>query len=414
MTNLFKTSAGLLLTILSLQLVPVALAQGAMTMTLAPHCTETDRTKCTAFEVVSGDTIKTTKLAAGDIIDLDVALKGPDYAAVRSVRAWLNYDPAILEARSVELTSALPSPIPGEQSIDQSARVIKIGGSTNSGLQSADTPVARVTFRVLSTTSDTVISFFGYRPDGLGETAVNGSNESNNEGGSLPAAPCIDDIIGCRGTPRALLSVEPAKLTVTLADPNATPLAGQVAGQGVSSSSASSVPAVMNGQGSSFTLLQVQDVRVTSKDNMIFLGWQPLKSSELAGYNVYYSTVSGRYLQRRSLPATSSSLVLRDLEPGATYYLAVRAVNAQEQESVFSQEVSVTVGKPETATSPMTKIPSDLSAPENPAKANNGTSVQGETGITSIVMMLLIASAALGTTLAFKRQLAIHSLSTRG
>lgn len=411
MTNFFKTSAGAVLIILALQLVPTAYAEGSMSMILAPHCTEADRTLCPSFGVVDGEHIKTARLAAGDIVDLDVVVKGTDYASVRTVRAWLEYDPAVLEARSVELTSALPSPIPDEQTIDQAAHIIKIGGSTRSGLPSSDAAVARVTFRVLSTNSDTTLSFIDYRPDGTAKTAVNGPRESDGENGALPAPPCSDVLIGCRDGARPLLSSEPAKLIVTLAGLSAVPLTGQVAGAGQVSSSA---PAAMNGVATSFSLLQVQEVRVTSKDDMIFLGWQPLKSSELAGYNVYYSTVSGRYLQRRSLPANSSSVVIRDLEPGATYYLAVRAVNTREQESVFSQEVSVVAGKPETATSPMTNIPSDVSAPENPAVAHNGTSVQGETGITSIVMMLLLTSAILGTGFAFKRQLALHSLSTRG
>jgi hypothetical protein len=124
---------------------------------------------------------------------------------------------------------------------------------------------------------------------------------------------------------------------------------------------------------------------------------------------VYYGTVSGRYIQRRSLPANATSLVLRDLEPGSTYFLAIRGVGAQTQESMFSQEVSVTVGKPETATSPLTGNVSDVTAPAgNPATTNGDREVRGETGMADTILYLVLASATLGTVLAFRRQLILH------
>jgi hypothetical protein len=154
----------------------------------------------------------------------------------------------------------------------------------------------------------------------------------------------------------------------------------------------------------------VQRVQVTTRNQDVFLGWQALKSSELKGYNVYYGTVSGRYMQRKSLPGSATSLVLRDLEPDATYFFAIRAFNNADKESAFSQEVSVTVGKPETSTAPLTTVISDMTAPEgNPVESQGGTTVTGETGTGDTLVVLLLISAVIGTAFAFHRQLLLRN-----
>lgn len=403
MSIVTRTSLCLILVIASLGARPSAHAAGNIMLVLAPHCAEVDRTMCFDYQIVNGNTIKTNPLATGDILDIDILVRGADFARVRSVRSWLSYNPAILEARSVELTTALTSPTPGEQTIDAATGEVKIGGST-AGFSTPDTAIARVTFRVLSTTEDTEISFVDYQMNGTGKTAV-------NENTSTP-----------------LLSAEPATLNVTLASRSAVSSSQSSPGSEQSSarfpvtetsSSTSSVSSFSSssvaGEASTFGILQVQDLRVTTRDSMVFVGWRELRSSELAGYNVYYGTVSGRYIQRRSVPSTSSSLVLRDLESGTTYFVAIRAVNTRDQESVFSQEVSVTVGQPETATAPLTNLPSDITAPpRNPVSTNGNGTITGETGTASTVMLLLLGSAVIGTFFAFKRQISLHTSPAHG
>lgn len=391
---------------------------GSMTLLLVPHCTE--QTGCPEFAVSDAEHITTNRLTAGDILDLDVLVRGQDYAHVRSVKSWISYDPKILEARSVDVTG-LPSPTPGEKNIDAQHSVVKIGGSTPNGFASPDTRIARVTFRVLETTANTEIAFVGFNPQGTGTTAVNAAASSNTQNSSgLADPPCMDDIIGCRGSSTPLLFSEPAKLTVSLTDASvatATSSSSSSQNQRFSSSSSSSLAygtknpnSSLVGEESTFAILQVQDVRVTTKDGVIFLGWQALRSAELAGYNIYYGTVSGRYIQRRSVPKNSSSLVLRDLEPGTTYYLAVRAVGTQDQESVFSQEVSVTVGQPESATSPMTNVPPESGAQTgNPIETRGGTTIEGETGLANVFLWVIVTSAVIGTVVAFRRQLVLSA-----
>lgn len=422
---------------IALALVPMATAAGTMSLSLSPHCTESDKDRgnCPAFEVTSPVSMTTSLLSASDILDIDVVATGAGHNDVRAVRSWLKYDPAVLEARSIELTPAVSSPTPGEQNIDAANGVVKIGGSVSSGFPYKSTAIARVTFRVLATTDNTVISFDGFDPKGMGRTAVNGPRVIKDEDGVLPAPPCIGTLIGCKGVPQPLLAVQPGTLTVALKEnvggvpsvlaADIANTAASVSSSSVSStvfdpsssamsSSVSSSAASLTGAGSTFSILQVQGVKVTTRDTSVFLGWNDLKSSELTGYNVYYGTVSGRYIQRRSIPATAASLVLRDLQIGTTYYFAVRGVNAQNQETVFSQEVSVTVGKPETATSPLsgTFEPVGTSSSRSPLLTNavqshNGHTIGGDTGVSDIVFVLLGISAAVGTFFAFRRQMAL-------
>ncbi len=395
----------------------VAQTAGSMTLLLVPHCTEA--IGCPEFAVSDAEHIITNRLTAGDILDLDVLVRGQDYARVRSVKSWISYDPKILEARSVDITG-IPSPTPGEKNIDTKNSLVKIGGDVPNGFTSADTRIARVTFRVRETTANTEIAFAGFNAEGTGTTAVNAArNQEYQHEGGLGDPPCLDTIIGCRGSTVPILSGEPSKLTVSLTDAtvSSSTSSSSSANARYSSSSSSSLGygtknpnALLSGDGSTFAILQVQDLRVTTKDGVIFLGWQALRSAELAGYNIYYGTVSGRYIQRRSVPKNSTSLVLRDLEPGTTYYLAVRAVGSQDQESVFSQEVSVTVGQPETATSPMTNAPPESGAQTgNPIETRGGTTIEGETGLTNIFLWAIVTSAVIGTIVAFRRQLVLSA-----
>ena len=174
--------------------------------------------------------------------------------------------------------------------------------------------------------------------------------------------------------------------------------------QGPSSSAVSSAPSA------AFGLLQVQNVRITTEGTSVFLGWEALKSSQLQGYNIYYGTTTGRYIQRKTVNGNVQSLAIRSLPEGTTYYFALRAVSAADQESAFSGEVAVTVGDPKTATAPLAagSIPKDAGPGKNPIEASvteHGGSVPGETGIPSTVALLALISAVIGTAFASRRQM---------
>jgi len=416
-------------------LMPVAAfaQENEAMLVLEPHCTAADRQSCPQFETLDATHLKTSRLNPGDILDIDVVLLNGTGKDIQTVHSWLTYDPNLLEGRSVTLNDIFSAPSPGEQNIEKEIGTVKIGGAVNT-VDNGRIAIARVTFRVIATTEDTVIGFQGFNSDGTGKTSVNGKYQTLGSDSStgLPLPPCTDtSIVGCRGVPTPLLLTEPSKLSVTLTDPaqdspvetvhpadstgspvSGSPLTGAVTTPSDASSSApESTPApVLAGAGSSapsgsstFTLLQVQNLRVTTRDTQIFLGWDPLSSTELGGYNIYYGTVSGRYIQRRSIPSTASSLVLRDLQPDVTYFLAVRAVNLSGQESIFSQEVSVTVGKQETSSSPLLATETTQLPPENTITSHGGTGVTGTTGVSDNVFIFAFVSACIGTAFAFAR-----------
>ena len=364
-------------------------------LSLAPHCIEQDRTKCERFIVVDPLTVTTRAFALGDIIDIDVILETPSPAQVSSVRAWLQFDPTAIEARSIEMMPILNQPIPGEQEIDKSRGLVKIGGGTAAGtIRTQETVIARVTFRLLSAQQPTMILFSNYKPDGKGETTI-----LDSSGNSLLAAqPSVTRVmVNQSGTIGQSSSVPytPPPVTTPIQTGSMLPTTSPV-----------------TGGTSAFDILQVQGVRVTSQGDSLFIGWLPLQTQELAGYNVYYGTVSGRYIQRRGLTAGETSLVVRGLETGVQYFVAVRGFTAAGAETAFSQEASVVIGRPETSTAPLVQTDTTPPVTGNPIDNHGGNHVVGETGISDTVAVLLILAAIAGTVLAWRRQFSLVPIAS--
>jgi len=170
-----------------------------------------------------------------------------------------------------------------------------------------------------------------------------------------------------------------------------------------------------NTQRTAFSLLQVQNFRVTTEVNSVFLGWDPLQTSQLKAYNIYYGTTTGQYIQRKTIEGTMESLLLRSLPENTRYYFAIRAVSITDEESAFSQEISVVVGDAASSTSPLganfnfddPTLQPPTGTVTNPVR--NGETVHGETGIPSILVILLFASAVIGTIFASRRQLVVNT-----
>ena len=162
-------------------------------------------------------------------------------------------------------------------------------------------------------------------------------------------------------------------------------------------------------QRTAFSLLQVRNFRVTSEGATAYLKWDDLQSSMLKAYNVYYSTTSGQYIQRKTVPGSSSSITIRNLPEGTKYFFAIRAVNINNEESAFSQEVAITIGNPASSTAPLiADIITD--APGHPLADGKIGEVPGETGASTIFVVMLLISAVVGTFLAFRRQLIARPL----
>lgn len=372
-------------TLTASMIVMPAFAQNAgLTLTFKPHCILPDRTACPVFTAKDPMTLQTPTLKVGDILDVDIVVQSPTaLPAIATVRSWVAFDPKILEARSIDLTPALSQPIPGEQSIDPSGS-IKIGGAGM--ISDGETVVARVTFRVLTANTSTLIQFINFQQDGSGETSVN--------------------IIKDGQTVPQLLT--PPTFLLAFLNTTSTGTTYSVSSSSSSMSSTAQTSTAPSGN-SSFGLLQVQNVRVTTQDNDIFVGWTPLSTSQIAGYNVYYGTVSGRYIQRHSVEGNGNSVILRDLNPNTQYFVAVRGFNASNEETAFSQEVGVVVGRPETSTSPLSQDLPTQQQPVNTIEDHQGTQVSGETGLGSSILLLCLISAGVGTVVASRRHFFFRS-----
>ncbi|MBU0458670.1 fibronectin type III domain-containing protein [Patescibacteria group bacterium] len=157
-----------------------------------------------------------------------------------------------------------------------------------------------------------------------------------------------------------------------------------------------------------FSILQVQNLRVTTKENQVFLGWDPLQSSQLKAYNIYYGTTQGQYIQRKTVEGTMQNLMIRNMPEGTTYYFAIRAISLMDEESAYSNEVYVTVGNPASSSSPLTADMGD-GFPDSTNPIQEGVYVPGATGIPSPLAFLIFASAIIGTVFASRRQFAATS-----
>jgi hypothetical protein len=84
--------------------------------------------------------------------------------------------------------------------------------------------------------------------------------------------------------------------------------------------------------------------------NDVTLAWDPAPIPNVAGYNLYYGTISGAYAQKIEV-GNSTSAIVPNLTEGRTYFFAVTDYNALGAESTPSNEISFTIPFPRPAAS---------------------------------------------------------------
>jgi hypothetical protein len=418
----------------ALAVLPVAegisFAQGGpdVTFELRPHCVETDHAAaeenfggevphidgvmdiaetstapCPEYEVRDISNRQTGLLNANDTLDMDLIMHNPSGRPVKRFRAWIGYDSNVLEGVTLELAEAFPIPTPGETDFSVADNYVKISGSSEKPVTGTKIVLARIVMKPKTTPSiGTNLSFFG------STGAVDARTGAFTEEGTVVenVAATVQGGLAVRFQPSSVAtsSVSSATPSSTANTVSSVPTSSARTSSQASIAATSSTPASSSAPVAPavFSKLQVQALRVTTEGSSAFLAWNPLPSADLAGYNLYYGTISGKYLQRRSVDKDGQTLTIRALPVGQTYYFAVRAVNGNGEESDFSQEVAVTVGNAATSTSPLSGAL--IEGGPNGNAPGTGGNVAGESGPASWLLLFAAVSAVTGTLLAFRRQ----------
>lgn len=426
---------------------------------------------CTEFDIHDPQTLKTRPLRTGDILDVDIVIDNPSEQEISRARAWLSYDPDVLKGDSIEIHSAFPVVTPGESTFSNDEGYAKMGASSD-GKEPKTKKVmfARLQFTVLNTSvGKTPITFHDPQLDG--HTVImtkDGSEESyilENDPGVLLVVFAEEESTSQEDTSSTEDTTDvnpfddlpmPKNSCISNADcssnicingscaesnskvPNGdscitdNQCESGLCGSGICIPSLSDQPEqevvepdtqdemtdipepetsspVSSDTGrTAFSLLQIQNVRATTDGSAIFLSWNPLNSNQMKAYNVYYGTTSGRYIQRKTIDKSENTITIRSLSVGTEYFLAVRALSNTDEESAFSKEVSVTVGRPDSSSSPLV-LGSVLNneSPKTPILPGETSVVPGETGIPSLLLLAVIIAAVIGTGFASRRQFAV-------
>lgn len=411
-----------------------------VTFELRPHCVESDHAAaentfggdvpeidgimtltqesalpCPEFAVRDPLSRQTEPLKIGDTLDMDLIMHNPSGLPLQRFRVWIGYDSNVLEGIELTIADAFPTPTPGESDFSIADNYIKVSGATDQAVNGTKIVLARIIIKVKTApTIGAALSF--YDPNGT-STAHSGAftgegdteeNVASTVQGSLAIRMQSAAASAASSSAAPVASSGASSISSAALAPVVSSVPPLIASSAPASSAASSVAAPI---ANVFAKLQVQALRVTTEGSSAFLAWNPLPSAELAGYNLYYGSISGKYLQRRSIDRSGQTATIRALPVGQTYYFAVRAVNGSGEESDFSQEVAVTIGNPATSTSPLSGALID-GGPQGNSPDTNGT-VSGDSGPGTWLMIFAAASAIMGTLLAFRRQWTATSTLTR-
>ncbi|OGJ57065.1 hypothetical protein A3H22_03820 [Candidatus Peribacteria bacterium RIFCSPLOWO2_12_FULL_55_15] len=353
---------------------PMTAQETGPMLLLRPHC-EQEESRCTLFQTRDPITQETPMINTGETLDMDLIIWNPMRHEINRVRAWIAYDPTILEGITLSLADAFPLPSPGEADFSHKEGYVKISASADTEGQTEDIiVVARIQMRVISTpSSSTTLSFYDAGP--MPE------NHTNIFRGSGPLEQSVLNSSSLGQLQVRLLQAQDL-------EPEAT-------------TSPFPIQAPQIDQPSEvFTILRIHNLRATTEGSSIFLAWDPLPSSKLIGYNLYYGTVPGEYMQRRSMDSATTSMTLRSLPLDRQYFFAIRGVSDTQTETAFDQEVTITVGNPGSSSAPLRGSIVELeSTSKHPQR-----SLAGRTGTSSIFLIVVLGSACVGTALACRRQ----------
>ena len=372
---------------------------------LRPHC---ESQPCADFRLYDQETAITQGLKSGDTLELDIVITNPSRQPIQSIQSWLEYDPTVLKGVDVRIADSFPLVAPGEQSFDPEQGIVKLGASNvMGGVSEYEFSFARVRFQVISAK--------GTIPSAQSSVGVGGEpvKVSFHEFSLLGQEGKTKVLIVEEGRTMSVLKTRPNDLLLyfgvgdppsLIPQPTLPPITQPPVGQPPITVPPGTVPPTIPPgttptvplPDDGFSRLQPSVLRITTEGDTVYLLWVKVEDPRVAGYNIYYGTVSGKYIQRRTVSADSTGVTIRNLPKGKQYFFALTAFNALEQESEFSYEVAVVVGDPQSSTAPF-----DISAigerPKDfPPIGENG-GVPGESGLPVTALVLALALALSGS-----------------
>ncbi len=431
-----RTGASLALALLLSALVPAGTAVAAgeqPRFSFRPHCTEKqiEDKECKTYAVRDPQSFQTENLKIGDTLDMDLLIHNPGNASVKQFSAWMSYDPTIFSGSLLEIDKNFSTPDLKVTGFSPTDGYIKAVASSDTGAKGPLIVAAHISLKIVKApVANTVISFYDATKKPESKTAIIVTVSGKDQNIATGAQSYLFVRLGGGSTASVAASAQSSSVT-TAAAPSVSSVAQEnqssaastqssaqanqsssviadttssiASGTGTAMSSAASQTSSLN---IAFALVQPQGLRVTTEGSSVFLAWNQLNAGSLLGYNVYYGTVSGKYIQRRSIDKANTTLTVRSLPVGTTYYFAIRGVDANNQESDFSQEVSVNIGNPATSTSPLT------GSITTPGKTpGTGGTIAGDTGPASSALLFVALSAIAGLLLAFRRQFTAKHIS---
>ncbi len=368
---------------------------------MRPHC---ESSICLDYSLYDSETFITYGLSEGEVLDLDIVLKNPSGQSIQSVQSWLEYDPKILEGIDIRLSDEFPLIAPGEQAFAESSGRVKIGASNVSGgVTAVEVIFARVQFKVKKDTEEIVkIKFHEFSLLGQeGRTKVliveegrvvnvlkTRPNDLRLYFGEDPPPGTIPGTVPPGTQPPG--TIPPGTVPPGTTPPGTQPPGGQT-------------PVITD---PGFALLQPQGLRIMTEEDKVYLIWSKLDDPRVIGYNIYYGTVPGHYIQRRTVSTATTGVTVGNLPIGKRYFFAVTAFNASGQDSEYSFEAAVTIGDPTSSTAPFTLADGGGDSPLGGSVIGSGTDhVPGGTGLP---LRALFAVIAISAVIAFFIRRRIH------
>jgi len=345
-----KNLSRLLTAVLLFTLLPQGghAAETNVTITMKPHCTEdaADIDLCPSFVQYDAQSWITNGLAVGDILDIDIVLQNPSSQSIQSIQSWIAYDPAVLQGRDVRIVDEFPLVAPGEQAFSPEQGLVKIGASNvRGGMDEQEFVFARLQFDVIAEI-DSLIPIRFHEFSLLGQ-------EGRTKALVIESGRTVNVL---KTRPMDLLLYFGADPPPSLLPPPAVqpPPGGGVTQPPITTFPPTTVQPTPTIPSDGFSNIQPQGLRITTEGDRVYLLWSPLADSRIRGYNIYYGTVPGRYVHRRTVSSGSDGVTIRDLPEDQQYYFAITAFDGNGRETEFSYEVAVVVGDPSTSTAPFT------------------------------------------------------------